>query len=118
MAKLWAGRTDGNTDKAADEFNSSIGIDGRMFRQDIKGSIAHAAMLGRTGIIAPDETDRIIDGLAGILDDLAINAHSALADILFQFASCADTHVGQILVQSHIAIVTQRPCRVERSGAI
>ena len=70
MAKLWAGRTDGNTDKAADEFNSSIGIDGRMFRQDIKGSMAHAAMLGRTGIIAPDETDRIIDGLAGILDDL------------------------------------------------
>ncbi len=74
MAKLWAGRTDGNTDKAADEFNSSIGIDGRMFRQDIKGSIAHAAMLGRTGIIAPDETDRIIDGLAGILDDLESGA--------------------------------------------
>ena len=74
MAKLWAGRTDGNTDKAADEFNSSIGIDGRMFRQDIKGSMAHAAMLGRTGIIAPDETDRIIDGLAGILDDLESGA--------------------------------------------
>ncbi|MBO4327684.1 MAG: argininosuccinate lyase [Clostridia bacterium] len=70
MAKLWAGRTDGSTDKAADEFNSSIGIDGRMFRQDIKGSMAHAAMLGRAGIIAPDETDKIIDGLAEILDDI------------------------------------------------
>ena len=70
MAKLWAGRTDGSTDRTADEFNSSIGIDSRMFRQDIKGSMAHAAMLGRTGIIDPDETDKIIDGLAEILEDM------------------------------------------------
>ena len=70
MAKLWAGRTSGETDREADEFNSSIAIDGRMFRQDIKGSMAHAAMLGRTGIIAPDETDKLIDGLAGILEDM------------------------------------------------
>ena len=70
MAKLWAGRTDGRTDKAADEFNSSIGIDRRMYRQDIRGSMAHAAMLGETGIIEAGEADALIHGLQTILDDL------------------------------------------------
>ena len=70
MAKMWAGRTDGNTDKAADEFNSSIGIDCRMYRQDIKGSMVHAAMLGETGIIERGEADALIDGLRSILADL------------------------------------------------
>ena len=51
MAKMWAGRTDGATDRLADDFNSSIGFDSRMFRQDIRGSMAHAAMLSATGII-------------------------------------------------------------------
>ena len=46
MAKMWAGRTDGQTDRLADDFNSSIGFDCRMYRQDITGSIAHATMLG------------------------------------------------------------------------
>ena len=55
MGKLWEGRADGNTEKAADEFNSSISVDQRMYRQDIAGSIAHAAMLGETGIIEPEE---------------------------------------------------------------
>ena len=45
MAKMWAGRTAGITDSYADELNSSIGVDQRMFRQDIRGSIAHAKML-------------------------------------------------------------------------
>ncbi len=52
MAKMWEGRTDGKTDKAADDFNSSISFDSRMFREDIKGSMAHAAMLGAKGIIS------------------------------------------------------------------
>ena len=45
MAKMWAGRTDGNTDKLADDFNSSIHFDSRMYKQDITGSMAHAAIL-------------------------------------------------------------------------
>ena len=49
MAKMWAGRTDGFTDSMADDFNSSIHFDCKMFRQDIKGSIAHAAMLSACG---------------------------------------------------------------------
>ena len=51
MAKMWAGRTDGVTSQLADDFNSSIHFDSRMFRQDITGSMAHAAMLGAQGII-------------------------------------------------------------------
>ncbi|MBR2930720.1 MAG: argininosuccinate lyase [Clostridia bacterium] len=70
MAKMWAGRTDGSTNKQADDFNSSISFDKRMYKEDITGSIAHAAMLGKQGIITPAEAEEIIGGLGGILDDL------------------------------------------------
>ena len=70
MAKLWAGRTDGSTDSLADDFNSSIPFDCRMYRQDITGSMAHAAMLGAAGIISSADAEALIDGLQGILDDL------------------------------------------------
>ncbi len=68
--KLWAGRSESETDKRADDFNSSIRFDSRMYYQDIEGSMAHAAMLGAKGIIPEQDADRIIDGLAGILDDI------------------------------------------------
>ena len=70
MAKMWAGRTDGHTDQIADDFNSSIHFDSRMYRQDIKGSMAHAAMLGATGIIATEEAEELIAGLEGVLADI------------------------------------------------
>ena len=70
MAKMWAGRTDGVTDRIADDFNSSIAFDSRMYKQDITGSMAHAAMLAHTGIITEAEADGLIDGLEGILNDL------------------------------------------------
>lgn len=70
MGKMWAGRTDGQTDKLADDFNSSISFDSRMYREDIKGSMAHAAMLGAKGIIKNDEASALIDGLGNILDDI------------------------------------------------
>ena len=70
MAKMWAGRTDGNIDKIADDFNSSIRFDCRMYRQDITGSMAHAAMLASKGIIAQNDAETLIDGLEGILNDL------------------------------------------------
>ena len=52
MAKMWAGVTAGVTDSIADDFNSSIHFDSRMYRQDITGSMIHAAMLAKQGIIA------------------------------------------------------------------
>ncbi len=70
MAKMWAGRTDGVTDQIADDFNSSISFDSKMYRQDITGSMAHAAMLGAKGIICESEATQLIDGLQVILEDL------------------------------------------------
>ncbi len=70
MAKLWAGRTDGATEQLADDFNSSIHFDSRMYRQDITGSMAHAAMLANGHIIPADAADAIIGGLQSILEDL------------------------------------------------
>ena len=68
--KLWGGRFDKETDALVNDFNSSISFDKRMYRQDIEGSIAHAAMLGEQGIIAPEEAASIIDGLRAILADV------------------------------------------------
>jgi len=71
---MWAGRTAGATDKMADDFNSSISFDSRMYRQDITGSMAHAAMLGAKGIISPDEAEKLIAGLEQILADIESGA--------------------------------------------
>ena len=94
MAKLWAGRTAGDTSKLADDFNSSISFDSRMYRQDITGSMAHAAMLGAQGIIPQEEAGRIIDGLQGILEDLESGQLAIDPD-------CEDIHmfVEQVLTQ-------------------
>ena len=94
MAKMWAGRTDGNTDKIADDFNSSIHFDSRMYRQDITGSMVHAAMLAKQGIIAQADADALIDGLEGILADL--NSGALTFDM-----TCEDIHmfVEQVLTQ-------------------
>ena len=70
MAKLWTGVTAGKTDPAADDFNSSIRFDQRMFRQDIAGSIAHASMLAAKGILSDADCIALTDGLTGILEDL------------------------------------------------
>ncbi len=74
MTKLWAGRTAAETAQLADDFNSSIAFDSRMAKQDITGSMAHAAMLGAKGIITEAEAAQLIDGLQGILDDLISGA--------------------------------------------
>lgn len=70
MAKLWEGRTAAQTSQIADDFNSSIRVDSRMYRADITGSMAHARMLGECGIISMEEADQLIDGLQTILDDI------------------------------------------------
>ena len=94
MAKMWAGRTSGMTDRIADDFNSSIHFDCRMYKEDITGSMAHAAMLGSKGIISQTDADRLIDGLQEILDDL--NSGKLEIDL-----GCEDIHmfVEQVLTQ-------------------
>ena len=56
--KLWAGRFQKETDTLVNDFNSSIQFDARLYKQDIAGSIAHAQMLGKQGIIEPSPTPR------------------------------------------------------------
>ena len=70
MAKLWAGRNAGVTDSLADDFNSSIRFDCKMYKQDILGSVAHAKMLAKQGIISDDDAEQIIEGLLSILEDI------------------------------------------------
>lgn len=70
MAQLWKGRFKKELAKETNDFNSSIKFDKRMFEEDIKGSMAHAAMLGATGIIDKSESEKIVDGLDGILKDI------------------------------------------------
>ncbi len=70
MAKLWAGRFQKETDLAVNDFNSSILFDCRLYKEDITGSIAHAMMLGRQGIIEQHEADKIVEGLRSILKDI------------------------------------------------
>lgn len=68
--KMWAGRSSKEVDSRVNDFNSSIAFDSRMYRQDINGSIAHAAMIGDAGIIEKSESEKIIAGLKEILADI------------------------------------------------
>ena len=94
MAKMWAGRTSGEVSSIADDFNSSIHFDCKLYKQDITGSMAHAAMLGAQGILSKQEADTLIEGLQGILDDL----ESGKLDFDY---TCEDIHmfVEQVLTQ-------------------
>ena len=94
MAKMWAGVTDGKTEQIADDFNSSIHFDSRMYKQDITGSMAHAAMLAVQGIISAADADTLVGGLEGILNDLDSGA------LEFDM-TCEDIHmfVEQVLTQ-------------------
>lgn len=68
--KMWQGRFKKEEDERVNDFNSSISFDSRMYKQDITGSIAHARMLGKTGIIEESESEKIVEGLKGILHDI------------------------------------------------
>ena len=94
MAKMWAGRTDGATEKLADDFNSSIRFDCRMYKQDITGSMAHAAMLAAQNIISQQDADQLIEGLTQILADIE-------SGVLPIDMECEDIHmfVEQVLTQ-------------------
>ena len=106
MAKMWAGRTDGQVEKIADDFNSSIRFDCRMYKQDIRGSMAHAAMLAQQGIITEQDADLLIDGLEGILTDidngtLAIDMEAE--DILMFVEQVLTQRLGDVGKKLHTA---------------
>ena len=106
MAKMWAGRTAGVTDPVADDFNSSIRFDSRMYREDITGSMAHAAMLGAQHILPQADADAIIDALQGILDDLdsgALAFDPACEDIHMFVEQVLTARIGDLGKKLHTA---------------
>ena len=68
--KLWAGRLQGQVDEKLNQLNASIGFDSRMYKQDITGSMAHAKMLGKQGIIPAGDSEKIVEGLKAILSEI------------------------------------------------
>lgn len=70
--KLWGGRFKKGTDKLVNDFNSSINVDQRMYKEDIEGSLAHASMLGKQNIIPKEASERITSGLLEILKELIV----------------------------------------------
>ena len=106
MEKMWAGRTAGQTSVLADDFNSSIHIDSRMYKEDIKGSCAHAAMLSEVGILTAAEADAIIAALEQISKDiesgrLAINMNAE--DIHMFVESVLTERIGDLGKKLHTA---------------
>ncbi len=85
--KPWSGRFTQNTDTLVEAFTASVDVDGRLFRQDIEGSIAHARMLAAAGLISEDESRAIIEGLSAIRDDIESGA------LIFD-ASLEDVHMN------------------------
>ena len=71
MAQLWGGRFTKETDELVKQFNDSLPFDQRLYEQDIQGSVVHAAMLGKQGIITDEEAEKIIEGLGSIKADIA-----------------------------------------------
>ncbi|MBP2667758.1 MAG: Argininosuccinate lyase, partial [Firmicutes bacterium] len=106
MTKLWGGRFTRDTDASVEEFTSSISFDQRMYRQDILGSMAHARMLGRCGILTQMETDTIIAGLTSILADIEAGNFSfeiALEDIHMNIEKRLTERIGPVGGKLHTA---------------
>jgi len=106
VTKLWGGRFTRDTDASVEEFTSSISFDQRLYRQDILGSMAHARMLGRCGIITQVESDSIIAGLTSILADIEAGNFSfeiALEDIHMNIEKRLTERIGPVGGKLHTA---------------
>ncbi|MGB5732908.1 MAG: lyase family protein, partial [Thiohalocapsa sp.] len=96
-AKPWSGRFDAPTDAFVEAFTASVGFDRRLYRHDIAGSVAHARMLARQGILSDEERDAIIDGLARIqtsIEDGSFEWSVALEDVHMNIESALTGLVG------------------------
>lgn len=106
MTKLWGGRFQKETDRLVEDFHSSISFDQRLYKYDIKGSIAHALMLGRAGIIEPDEAGAIIRGLEGVLADIEegrVELSVKAEDIHMNVEQLLTERVGELGKKLHTA---------------
>ncbi|MBQ9946035.1 MAG: argininosuccinate lyase [Clostridia bacterium] len=106
MEKMWAGRFEKALNKEADDFNSSIHFDCKMYKQDIKGSMEHAAMLAACNIISENESLQIIDGLQTVLDDIesgALPIDENAEDIHMFVEAVLTSRIGDVGKKLHTA---------------
>ena len=106
MTKLWGGRFTRDTDASVEEFTSSISFDQLMYRQDILGSMAHARMLGKCGIITQAETEQVLSGLQSILTDIEAGNFTfeiALEDIHMNIEKRLTERIGPVGGKLHTA---------------
>ena len=119
MAQLWGGRFTKETDQLVYNFNASITFDKRFYKQDIRGSLAHVAMLAKQGILTEEEKEQITDGLNGILKDVE-SGKLEISDKYEDIKSSAATMlivggVGLVLMALIIAKVIILPISAETS---
>ena len=104
--KLWGGRFRKETDSLVNDFNSSIPFDSRLYREDIAGSIAHAAMLADCGIITREDQEQITSGLQGILAGIEageIEFTASNEDIHMNIESLLTQRIGEAGKRLHTA---------------
>ncbi|KJS01017.1 MAG: argininosuccinate lyase [Peptococcaceae bacterium BRH_c4a] len=106
MSKLWGGRFQKKTSAMVDDFHSSISFDCRLYRYDIEGSMAHAEMLGKTGIITPGEAGTIVDGLKEVLSDIEnglVEFSVSAEDIHMNIEQILTDRIGAVAKKLHTA---------------
>ena len=104
--KLWSGRFSKDVDSEVNDFNSSISFDGRLYKEDIEGSLAHAKMLGDCGIINRNESDKIISALNDLLKDIdagKINFSVDAEDIHMNIETLLTERIGDSGKRLHTA---------------
>ena len=106
MSKLWGGRFQKKTSQLVDDFHSSISFDCRLYRYDIEGSMAHAEMLGRAGIISPGEAGAIVEGLKEVLSDIEgglVEFSVEAEDIHMNVEQILTARIGTVAKKLHTA---------------
>ncbi len=106
MTKLWGGRFQKETDRLVEDFHSSISFDQRLYKYDIQGSIAHARMLGRSGIIEPGEAAAIVRGLEEVLADIEagrVEFSVGAEDIHMNVEQLLTAKIGEVGKKLHTA---------------
>jgi argininosuccinate lyase len=101
---LWAGRFTESTDAFVQAFTASVSFDRRLYRHDIKGSVAHATMLAHVGVLSEAERDQIIDGLGAIEADISAGTFTwsvALEDVHMNVESALTARIGDVGKKLH-----------------
>ena len=104
--RMWGGRFADDTDLLVQAFNASIDVDRAMALDDLRGSIAHATMLGETGIVAPEEAEALVRGLAALRDDVEADRFDwsvALEDVHMNLESALTERLGPVGGKLHTA---------------